>query len=103
MKTKPGDGYFRIKKARLRMLKKCKIVGDCWIWQGSRNGEYGSMKIDGQTRNAHRVSYSLFKGQISLGNSIIHTCGNKLCCAPHHLYAKIQEQPLTPGIAAEAA
>ena len=34
-RERPGDNYFAIKRARLRLLRRCKIVGDCWIWQGT--------------------------------------------------------------------
>jgi len=100
---RPGDSYFRIKNARLRLLKKCKIVGDCWVWQGTKRGGYGQMTIEGQTRNAHRVAYALFRGPVDHGISVIHKCRNKLCCAPDHLYLDVQEKPLTPGVAAEAS
>ena len=99
----PWDDFFRIKRARVRLLKKCRIEGDCWIWRGPVRGEYGIISIDGRTRNAHRVSYALFVHPVAEGVSILHACRNKLCCAPDHLYEKIQERPLTPGQAADAS
>lgn len=102
-RERPGDNYFAIKRARLRLLRRCKIVGDCWIWQGTVRGDYGVMSIEGRTRDAHRIAYALFRGPVDHGVSVLHRCPNKLCCAPHHLYLDVQEQPLTPGVAAEAA
>lgn len=92
------------KRARLRLLKRVEIIGDCWIWRGIRRGAYGVMTIDGTTRNAHRAAYALFVGPVSEGVSVLHSCGNKLCCCPDHLYLGIQERPLMPGqVAAEMA
>lgn len=91
------DAYFRYKAARVRLLRKCKIVGDCWIWHGLKRGDYGVMSIDGKTRNAHRAAWALFVGPVGEGVSVLHSCGNKLCCCPAHLYLGIQERPLNPG------
>ena len=95
------DAYFRFKNARMRLLKRCKIDGDCWLWQGTVRGDYGVIGLNRRTVNAHRASYVLFVGPVGEGVSVMHTCKNKLCCAPHHLYLGIQERPLTPGVVAD--
>lgn len=89
--------YDRYKKARLRLLRKVEIVGDCWVWRGIKRGQYGVMSVNGSTRNAHRAAYALFVGPVADGVSVLHSCGNKLCCCPDHLYLGVQEQHLNPG------
>lgn len=94
------DAY---KRARMRLLRKVEIVGGCWLWRGIKRGDYGVMAINGRTRNAHRAAYALFVGPVPDGVSVLHSCQNKLCCCPDHLYLGVQEKFLSPGqVAAEA-
>lgn len=56
----------------------------CWRWIGVRNGKgYGMFG----GRNAHRVSYAWFAGEISAGLEIDHLCRVKNCVNPAHLEA----------------
>ena len=51
---------------------------------------YGIISINGKMKKAHRVSYSIYKGDINDGLVIHHTCANSSCINPKHLVAVSQ-------------
>ena len=63
---------------------------DCWEWNGKLSPEgYGRFRVkDGDkwnTYGSHRVSYSIFKGEIKKEMMIDHVCRNRKCVSPYHL------------------
>lgn len=66
----------------------------CWIWQGSISGKsgYGKLVFKKKHFSAHRASYMVFKGDIPKGKHICHTCDNKLCVNPEHLWPGSQRE-----------
>lgn len=69
-----------------RFLKKIKKTDTCWLWTAStRGGGYGSFKLHSRTVLAHRVSYILFNGDLSINDVVRHSCDTPSCVNPSHL------------------
>ena len=62
----------------------------CWIWIASVDkdgyGRFG-FRRDGKTHQgtSHRISYTLFKGEVKADLKIDHLCRNEPCVNPDHL------------------
>lgn len=70
----------------------------CWLWPTrlDRDG-YGSIRVDGRHRSAHRVSYETFIGPIPDGLVIDHLCRRRNCVNPSHLEAVSQRENVLRG------
>ena len=58
----------------------------CWEWRGSRTARYPNIRWDGAYIQAHRLAYTLAKGDPPEGAFICHACDNPRCCNPDHLW-----------------
>lgn len=63
----------------------------CWEWRACRTwGGYGRFRLfdKGRTVSAHRMAWEIANNRrLPIGYACIcHTCDNKLCCNPAHLY-----------------
>jgi hypothetical protein len=57
----------------------------CWIWTGTRHLGYGVYYKDGRTLKAHRLAFTLFRGDIPPGSDSHHRCKNRACVNPWHI------------------
>ena len=69
-----------------------KVPSGCWLWQGAVNTTgYGMANLTGRKNIvAHRLAWTLLKGEIPAGMNALHRCDTPRCCNPDHIFLGTQ-------------
>lgn len=99
------EKYQKLRKPISARLANYKVSQDgCWEWQGAKNRfGYGSLIIKGPNGlrqiGAHKLAYMMVNGPVPAGQNVLHTCDNRCCINPGHLYLGDQAQNMADMLA----
>lgn len=78
------------------------LESGCWDWKGTKDKDgYSIVWIQGKNIKLHRMSYFFKYGTLDPNLQVAHSCNNRYCFNPDHLYQATHQENIEYRCACE--